>query len=169
MDKELQQKLSDLAVIERGLERLRSGKGHGPDDDWYDFLGGVVAFVALGVSAGIVLSYPMPETGLGLVGRIIAIIGSIGGSLAIYGKFVDRALSNKPTWAQVVSDEISRYQPVDKDSWLGLHEQAGDKALVDLDALEVWLSVEQNAVRNQLEKEKPKVLIELRSPETPES
>ena len=163
MSTELQQKLSSLSQIETGLEQLSSGKGHGPTDGWYDFLGGVIALGALALSAGAVMSYPMPETGLGLVGRLVAIIGSVGGSLAIYGKFVDRALANKPTWAQVIADELAAYKPVEQESWAWLHEQAGEGAAVDINALEVWLSVEQNAVRKLTEVPKPKVLVELRS------
>lgn len=169
MDTELQQKLSALNLIERGLERLRSGKGHGPADDGYDFIGSALALVCLGVSSGVMLNLPMPETGLALAGRILLIMAAVIGPLMIYRKLVEEALANKPTWAQVVSEELAQYQPVDKDGWLRLHELAGDRAAVDLDALEVWLSVEQNAVRNQQEKAVPKVLIELRRPDTSES
>ena len=163
MSTELQQKLSSLSFIESALERLSSGKGHGPADAWYDFLGSLIALGALAISAGAVLSYPMPETGLGLVGRLVAIIGSVGGSLAIYGKFADRALASKPTWAQEIAEELAAYKPVNLESWAWLHEQAGEGTAVDINALQVWLSVEQNAVRKLTEVPKPKVLVELRS------
>ena len=169
MSTELQQKLTSLSLIERGLVHLSSGKGHGPAAEGYDFFAGIIGLGTMALFGGAMMSFPMPETGFGLAGRILGIFIPVVGSLIIYREFVKSALANKPTWAQVVSEELAQYQPVDKDGWLRLHELAGDRAAVDLDALEVWLSVEQNAVRNQQEKAVPKVLIELRRPDTSES
>ena len=163
MSTELQQKLSSLSLIERGLSHLQLGKGHGPADQGYDFFACIIGLGTMAFSGGAVMSFPMPETSLGLVGRILGIIIPVIGSLIIYREFVKSALANKPTWLEVIAEELAAYQPVDQESWAWLHEQAGEGAAVDINALEVWLSVEQNAVRKLTEVPKPKVLVELRS------
>ena len=163
MSTELQQKLTSLSLIERGLVHLSSGKGHGPAAEGYDFFAGIIGLGTMALFGGAMMSFPMPETGFGLAGRILGIFIPVVGSLIIYREFVKSALANKPTWAQVIADELAAYKPVEQESWAWLHEQAGEGTAVDIDALQVWLSVEQNAVRKLTEVPKPKVLVELRS------
>lgn len=163
MSTELREKLSALNLIARGLEQLSQGLKHEPDDGLYDVYGSLIALGAVVISAGAVLSPPISESALGLVGRLLVIVGSAAGSLAIYGKFMRRALTNKPTWDHLIAEELAVYQPVDKKSWGWLHEQLGAGDAVDLSALDVWLSAELSAVRKLIEEPKSKALIKVGS------
>ena len=77
MSDDLQQKISTLEFIEQAVILVRDGKGHGPSDAGYDLVASLLGTAVLGCSAVTVFQYPMPETGVGLVTRMVAVIAPV--------------------------------------------------------------------------------------------
>lgn len=161
MSDDLQQKISTLEFIEQAVILVRDGKGHGPSDAGYDLVASLLGTAVLGCSAVTVFQYPMPETGVGLVTRMVAVIAPVIGALMIYKEVIKRGQINKPTWARAISDALADYKPIDQGAWITLHKQAVGKAGVDVDAQDSWLNVEMMAARKLLVKPKPTTLIPL--------